>query len=415
MTNRSLPLVHFDEHSAVSHLRREYEARRVFFEAQTTLVQRFFEAQARVVADAIVNKLGSVRFALPDQVIAEPAAQPDEKKPGSNGSDPCFASVPVDQREHRVGGLAGGFALGASGPDLGDKVRQRLAELEQSTELAVAVSAGLLRYAIARHMVYDMLPAGRSVSYVAAEGEEVPSLPDPRQPEIASAFTQATDAVAEQHSDAEEELGRAKEGEAGYRGELQVPYVPFARRFYLPQWVAFDADAKLLVRSPAEAQAHLGSMQRFVNLLHAAVALAAYFVADETYQRKRYGMLGQLVNQGRACARYETRQIIGVIQRRALAQELNRGLSLSLPYFDDQALQLKNYPFVVIPAGRIMFVPAFVVRATREEAVKVAQDTRLSPSTRKHLLAEFALLAQAFAPRGQSHESRPLQAALPIR
>jgi len=272
----------------------------------------------------------------------------------------------------------------------------------------VAVSAALLRYAIARHMVYDMLPAGRTVSYVAAEGEEIPSLPDPNQPEIASAFTQATDAVAEQHGDAEE-------GPAVDRGDLQVPYVPFARRFYLPQWVAFDADAKLLVHSLAEAQAHIGSMQRFVNVLHAAVAMAAYFVADETYQQKRYGMLGQLVNQGRACARYETRQIINIIQRRAVAQELNRGLSLSLLYFDDQALKLKTYPFVVIPAGRIMFVPAFVVRAAREEAVKVAQDTRLSPSTRRQILAEFALLAQAFAPRGQRLESRPAQAVVSIR
>jgi len=218
---------------------------------------------------------------------------------------------------------------------------------------------------------------------VAAEGEEIPSLPDPRQPEIASALTEATDAIAE-------------EGNAGARGELQVPYVPFARRFYLPQWVAFDADDKLLAGSPAEAEAHIGSMQRFVSVLHAAVALAAYFVADDTYQQKRYGMLGQLINQGRAFARYQTRQIISTIQRRALAQQLNRGLSLSLPYFDDQALKLKIYPFVVIPAGRIMFVPAFVVRAAREEAVKVAQDTRLSPSTRKHLLAELGMLEKDF-------------------
>ena len=67
-----------------------------------------------------------------------------------------------------------------------------------------------------------------------------------------------------------------------------------------------------------------------------------------------------------------------------------------MPYFDDQALKLKVYPFVVIPAGRIMFVPAFVVRAVRDEAVKVAQDTRLSPSTRKHLLAELTLLEENF-------------------
>jgi hypothetical protein len=36
------------------------------------------------------------------------------------------------------------------------------------------------------------------------------------------------------------------------------------------------------------------------------------------------------------------------------------------------------------------------VRAAREEQAKVAQDTRLSPSTRKHLLAELKTLEQAF-------------------
>jgi hypothetical protein len=43
-----------------------------------------------------------------------------------------------------------------------------------------------------------------------------------------------------------------------------------------------------------------------------------------------------------------------------------------------------------------MFVPAMVVRACRQEHGKVAQDTRLSPSTRKHLLAELRLLEVAF-------------------
>ena len=36
-----------------------------------------------------------------------------------------------------------------------------------------------------------------------------------------------------------------------------------------------------------------------------------------------------------------------------------------------------SHDFEVIPAGRIMFVPAFVVRAVQGQA-KVAQDTRLS-------------------------------------
>jgi hypothetical protein len=107
-------------------------------------------------------------------------------------------------------------------------------------------------------------------------------------------------------------------------------------------------------------------------------------------------MLGQLVNQGRALAFYETNEIIRTIKRRAAAHDLNRGLGLSLPYFDDQALLKLTHNFEVIPGGRIMFVPAFVVRATREEQAKVAQDTRLSPSTRKHLLGELHTLEQAF-------------------
>jgi hypothetical protein len=51
---------------------------------------------------------------------------------------------------------------------------------------------------------------------------------------------------------------------------------------------------------------------------------------------------------------------------------------------------------VIIPAGRIMFVPAFVVRAALEEQAKLAQDTRFNPSTRKHLLNELEMLEKAF-------------------
>ncbi|MBI5565128.1 MAG: hypothetical protein HY870_09540 [Chloroflexi bacterium] len=75
---------------------------------------------------------------------------------------------------------------------------------------------------------------------------------------------------------------------------------------------------------------------------------------------------------------------------------MNRGLSLSLPYFDDQTLKMELNNFEVIPAGRIMFVPAFVVRAAREEQAKVSEDTRLSASTRKYLLAELKMLEDAF-------------------
>jgi hypothetical protein len=223
------------------------------------------------------------------------------------------------------------------------------------------------------------------VHYAVGEGEEIPSIPKKSDWEPESAITASTDAIA-----TEEERG-----EAG-RGELLVPYVEAARRFYLPQWVAFDNEGRLLVGSVNEAEADIASMQRYLSVLHAAVGLAPYMVAYEEYQRKRYGILGQLVNQGRAMAHYEVQEIIQTIQQRASSHELNRGLSLSLPYFNDQTLTMEDYSFEVIPAGRIMFVPAFVVRAAREQEAKIAQDTRMSQSTRKHLLAGLSMLEKAF-------------------
>jgi hypothetical protein len=362
--------------SAASHLRKECDAWQALFEGQPSIVQRFLEVQARQLAEVLTRRerASQVRFTLPDRVVIEVS------KEGSGQLVP----VPPEFREQMAGGLAERLAR----VELSNALRQRLAELEQSPNRALAVSAGLLRHATAMQMVQGMLPSGRSVTYGMAEGEEIPSIPVKEALEPESAITATTDAIAE---DAPE----GAQAEAG-RGELLVPYVPAARRFYLPQWVAFDDEGRLLVNSASEAEAHVASMQRFLDVLHTAVALAPYIVADDVYQQKRYGMLGQLVNQGRALARYQTGEIIQTIKRRAAAQDLNRGLSLSLPYFDDQDLRLNDHNFEIIPTGRIMFVPAFVVRAARAEQVKVAQDTRLSPSTRNHLLSELQALEAAF-------------------
>lgn len=356
--------------AARSQLRQEYDAQQALARAQPAIIQRFLETQARPLAEAVLQKLPQVHFKLPDRVVCDLESE-EKAKP---------LPVPPEFREQ----MAGGLVVRLVRADLRAALHQRLVELEESPDKAVAVSAGLIRYATVVHMVHGMLPAGRSVTYVAAEGEEIPSLPlgDMLEPE--SAITAKTDAIVEEG-----------QGEAG-RGELIVPYVPAARRFYMPQWVAFDEGDELLVNSVQEAEAHIASMQRFLDVLHAAVGLAPYIIADDEYQQKRYGMLGQLVNQGRALARYETGEIIRTINRRADSQDLNRGLSLSLPYFDDQDLEIKMHDFEVVPAGRIMFVPAFVVRATRMEEAKVAQETRLSPSTRKHLLAELKMLEEAF-------------------
>ncbi len=351
----------------------ECEMQQALFAAQPPLLQRFLEAQARQIAEALEQNLHEIRFTLPDKVVVE-VPKRGEAKP---------VPVPRNFREQLAGGLIDRLTRG----NIRAALRQRLAELEQSEHRSVAVSAGLIRYTTVNHLVYNILPSGRSVSYMAAEGEEIPSIPVTDEMEPASAITAMTDAIAEREVSGTEDEGR---------GELLIPYVPAARKFYLPQWVAFDSEGHLLVNSSNEAEAHITSMQRFMGILYLAVSLAPYISADEEYQRKRYGMMGQLVNQGRALARYETAEIIQTIQRRAKAHDLNRGLSLSLPYFDDQTLQMKTHDFEIIPAGRIMFVPAFVVRAAREEQAKVAQDTRMSPSTRKYLLAELEELEHAF-------------------
>ncbi len=350
----------------VEQLRKEYDIISELFDLQPGIVQRFLEAQARQVADAFIERAHTVRFSLPDRVIIAENSEP--------------IPVPAEKREQRVGTFRDRLA----NHDVHETLRQRLVELDQSTDKAIALSAELIRFAAANHMVKNMLPSGRSVIYVEAEDDDIPNIPvsDAMEPE--SAITAATDAIAEESGS---EVGR---------GSLQVPYVTAARRFYLPQWVAFDDKDNLIVSSVGEAEAHIASMQRFLTVLFAARSLAPYMVADEEFEKKRYGMLGQLVNQGRALARYRAREIIQTIQARAKAQSLNRGLSLSLPYFDDQDLVIEMHNFVIIPAGRIMFVPAFVVRASLDEQAKVTQDTRFNFSTRKHLLEILIMLETAF-------------------
>ncbi|OGO42515.1 MAG: hypothetical protein A2W36_03890 [Chloroflexi bacterium RBG_16_58_14] len=355
---------------ALSQLSLEYDSVQERMALQPPLLQRYLETVAASLAESLVQGLPQAHFKLPDRAVVQAVG----------AGKPHTLLLPEEQREQMVGGFMGRVTRS----DLRTALRQRLLELEQHQDPAVAASAALLRYAIVTHLVYNMLPSGRTVTYIAAEGEEIASLPVADELEPESAITASTDAIVEE--------GASEDG----RGELLVPYVPYARRFYLPQWVAFDGHDQMVVNSISEAEAHIASMQRYLFILHASVGIASYMVADSVYQQKRYGMMGQLVNQGRALARYEVRQIIQTIQRRAAAQDLNRGLSLSLPYFNEQDLAIVTYDFEVIPSGRIMFVKAFVVRAAREQQAKIAQDTRLSPTTRKHLIEELQMLERAF-------------------
>jgi hypothetical protein len=351
--------------NTVSYFQQEYENQKMLFESQAAIIQHFLESQAQFLADALITRTARAHFSLPDRVATQFSG---------NGKDNT-ATLLEAERQINVRSFISG--------DVREALMHRLNELERSANEAVAVSTALLRYAAAMYMIHNLLPAGRTVIYRACDDEQIPTIPV-EDNSLESAITQASDAIAE-------------EGGTEDRGELQTPFVPAARRFFLPQWVAFDEEGKLLVGSVKEAEAHVGSMQRYVMILHRALSLAPYISANEEYQRKRYGILGQLINQGRALANFKTNEIISEIKRRVEKQSLNRGLSVILPYFDDQNLELEKSNFEIIPAGRIMFLPAFVARASRNEQVKVAQDTRLNASTRKHLLGQLKNLETAFA------------------
>ena len=214
--------------SPISLLRQEYDQAAELLRAQPPLTQRFVETQARHLADAIVQRTPQVRFSLPDQVIGP-------------GSDARPVTVPAGYRDQVVGGT--GFLDRFSRFDVRKALAQRLQELELTSNREVSISAKLLRHATVIYMVHGMLPAGRSVKYVVAEGEEIPTLPTGEAVAASSAITAATDAIAEEG---------ASDAEAG-RGELLVPYAEAARRFYLPQWVAFDTHDNLLVNSTPDA------------------------------------------------------------------------------------------------------------------------------------------------------------------
>jgi hypothetical protein len=209
-------------------LRREFAVQKALFDMQPPMVIRHLESQARVLAEALLQRASQVSFKLPDRVVLDASGQ--------------ITPVPgafLDQ-------MAGGLLSSLTRTDIRADIRHRLSELEGSTEPGLAAAAGLLRYATAIHMVHSMLPAGRSVIYRVDEGEEIPSIPVTGEKEAASAITAVSDAIAEEETQST--------AEAGARGDLIVPYVPAARRFYLPQWVAFDDQGHLLVKSSQEAE-----------------------------------------------------------------------------------------------------------------------------------------------------------------
>ena len=106
------------------------------------------------------------------------------------------------------------------------------------------------------------------------------------------------------------------------------------------------------------------------------------------------------VERGRELASRAVDEIIEEMWRRAARHQLDRGVRLSFPFYDDRRLSLRWRDFTVIPRGRILFVPAFVVIAAEREIERVRLDRQLSELTREHLVVLLGRLRQAFGLSG---------------
>jgi hypothetical protein len=104
----------------------------------------------------------------------------------------------------------------------------------------------------------------------------------------------------------------------------------------------------------------------------------------------------EVIRWARLQAHQSLAMIVGKIWRRARSRTLDRGLSLSLPYFDDGAMEMRQLEMEVTPRGRIMFVPAFVVVAARREIERIASEASMTEGTRRHLIELLGILEHEF-------------------
>src|SRR5260370_35254736 len=81
--------------SPASRLREEFSEKQALFNAQPVIVQRFIEAQARQVAEALIERQPQAKFTLPDRIVAE-TPQIDQ---------PATITVPAATREPNLPGL----------------------------------------------------------------------------------------------------------------------------------------------------------------------------------------------------------------------------------------------------------------------------------------------------------------------
>jgi hypothetical protein len=162
------------------------------------------------------------------------------------------------------------------------------------------------------------------------------------------------------------------------------------------RYTGFDGQGILLADGMNTAAAIVEKLSRFVHSLNLIEALYPAWRTDDSFSEKHALLMTHLIRQGRALANCHTQKLIREILTAWKAGELTRGLTIFLPFLDERQCRMDEYRIVVIPAGRILFRPEFVVGACRVAERKVRVDSDLSQATRWQLLSQLDAILQAF-------------------
>ncbi len=185
---------------------------------------------------------------------------------------------------------------------------------------------------------------------------------------------------------------------AGQEIIVSLPNEPTLREHY----TAFEKQGQLRVSDLNSAVAVVEHLSRFVHALHQIEELYPAWQTHDQYSEKHALLTTHLIDQGRALANYQTQKIIQDIQMSWKTGEMTRGLTIFLPYLDERQSNMEEYKIVVIPAGRILFRPEFIVGACRVTERQVRSDSNLSQATRWQLLSQLDTIIQAFEAQSYS-------------
>ncbi len=161
-------------------------------------------------------------------------------------------------------------------------------------------------------------------------------------------------------------------------------------------YTAFDERGGQIIEPDSTADALIGQLSRRMDWLRTAEQLYPAWTTHDLYNHAAALLTAHLIEQGRALANYYTQQIIRDMRQEWRAGKITRGLTLFIPYLDERLYRMQKYKVIVIPTGRILFRPEFVIGACRLAERDVRKDPDLSQSTRWQLLSQLDSISQAF-------------------